>query len=63
MLLWLLLMLSTTGCGTLNSNQFFCPPTKAYTMTGKVDPNKYQVDRECYKSMTKKQKACYRDAE
>jgi len=62
MLLWPLLMLSLTACGTISGNQYFCPPEIDYDNTGTVRPEKYAVDRACYKSMTEKQRACYAEA-
>lgn len=60
--LWLLLTLIISGCETAG-NKYFCPPEKAYDATGKVVTSRYQVDVDCYKSMTAKQKACYKEAQ
>ena len=53
------LLLSSCSVG----NQYYCPPIPAYDLTGKLDPENYRVNRICYKHMTQKLKACYRDAE
>lgn len=58
---WMLSML-LMGCSHLG-NEFYCPPQPAFNAVGQKEKDKYQVDRECYKKMTKKQKACYKDAE
>lgn len=61
LLCWLL-MLSLTACETIGGNQYFCPPEIDYDNTGKVRPEKYAIDRTCYKSMTEKMRSCYAEA-
>lgn len=61
LLLWMLSM-SVSGCGVLG-NQFFCPVQTAYHKDGSLDTETYRVDVDCYKSMNRKQHACYQDAE
>lgn len=62
-MLWPLLMLNLTACGTLSGNQYFCPPTITYDTQGAVQKDIYGVDRTCYKSMTAKLAVCYKEAE
>lgn len=61
-MLWPLLIVSLTGCSPISGNQYFCPPEIDYDNTGKVRPEKYAVDRTCFKSQTKKLAACYEEA-
>lgn len=62
-LLCLLLMLSLTACSHPSGNHYFCPPTITFDENGLVQPETYAVNRACYKSMTEKLAACYKDAE
>jgi hypothetical protein len=62
MLPWLLLTGSVTACSPIIGNQYFCPPTIAHDQQGAIRRDVYAVDRACYKSLTEKMKACYRDA-
>jgi hypothetical protein len=60
MLLCGLLIASSTACSHQPAtNEYFCPPTVAYEQTGEVQQETYAVDRQCYKSMTLKMRACY----
>ena len=61
-LLWLGLMLSITGCAS-PSNQYFCPVETAYDLSGQIDSSSYRVKTDCFKSQTKKMKACYSEAQ
>lgn len=61
-LLWLTWIVFLTGCGHQSSNEYFCPPTVAYDLAGMVRHDVYAVDRQCFKSMTEKQRACYTEA-
>ena len=62
-MLWLLLTSSLTACAPINGNHYFCPPTITFDENGLVQPETYAVNRACYKSMTEKLAACYKDAE
>lgn len=62
MLVWLGLMLSTIGCANPSSNQYFCPVETAYDLSGQIDSSSYRVKTDCFKSQTKKMKACYSEA-
>lgn len=62
-LIWPLLMLNLTACGTLSGNQYFCPPTITYDKDGVVRKDVYGIDRTCYKSMTEKLAVCYKEAQ
>lgn len=58
----MLTLCTLSGCGTLG-NKYFCPPDVAYDEHGTMDTSSYRVKVDCYKSMTKKQAACYKDAQ
>ncbi len=60
---WLLLMLSTTSCASPSHNQYFCPVETAYDLSGQIDSSSYRVKVDCFKSQTKKMKACYSEAQ
>ena len=62
-LLWLLWMLNLTACSHPSGNHYFCPPMITFDENGLVQPETYAVNRACYKSMTEKLAACYKDAE
>lgn len=61
-MLWLVWMLNSAGCATSKpGNEFFCPPDLTYKQDGQPDLDGYRVEKECYKSMTRKLSACYDD--
>jgi len=62
-LLWPLLTLSLTACSPISGNQYFCPPTITYDRDGAVRKDVYGIDRPCYKRMTEKLAACYKEAQ
>ncbi len=59
--LWLVLTVPLlAGC---SAGPFFCPVEAAYTEAGTIDSSSYRVKRDCFKSQTKKMKACYAEVQ
>ena len=59
--MWMLgLLLSGCHAMDLPRHEYYCPPETSYNAAGQLDVDGYRVDRQCYKYMTLKQRACYK---